>query len=122
MAGDVQVAVRLPTELVELLDAYVTEDRERSRSSVIREALRRILEAPAFTVRGDGVADWTDEFDRAVERVPEPWRGAAVDVRDTMRLAKLACISEFGLPVAQETVVQVTQAMLARAKAESDDV
>lgn len=111
-----QVAVRLPDELVELLDAYVTEDRERSRSSVIREALRRILEAPAFTVRGDGAVDWTDEFDRAVVRVPEPWRGAAVDVRDTLHLARLACVSEFGLPVAQETVVQVTQAILARAK------
>lgn len=54
MAGDVQIAVRLPKELVQLLDEHVGEDCERSRSSVIREALRRGLTAspPSPTNRG----------------------------------------------------------------------
>lgn len=117
MPDDVQVAVRLPGELIQQLDAYVAEDRERSRSSVIREAIRQLVEAPAFTVRGDGVADWTDEFDRLLDQVPERWKGAAVDVRDTLHVAKVACRAEFGIPVSQEVVLQVALAMLARSDA-----
>lgn len=34
--------------------------------------------------------DWTTDFDKRVVKVPIEWRGPAVDVHDTIKLAKLS--------------------------------
>lgn len=115
-ADSVLVEVRMPREVVRRLDAYVAEDRARSRSAVVCEALGNELEAPRVVVR-NGVADCSDEFDRLLPYLPSRWRDAAVDVRDTLHVAKVACRAEFGIPVSQEVVLQVALAILARSDA-----
>lgn len=53
-------------------------------------------------------------FDRALEtrKVPEPFRGAAVDVTDTTELAWLAATSIFGAAASPEHAIAMAELML----------
>lgn len=53
-------------------------------------------------------------FDRALEvrRIPEPFRGAAVDVTDTVNLAKDAAEAVFGAKATPEHAIAIATLML----------
>lgn len=114
----IQIAARLPVEALNQLDV-IAQDTGRSRSDVIEalvEKEARRLEKSAEG-RGEGGA-WNavDDFDRAVTSLSLPRLRmiAAVNVGDTLRLARLACESVFGVKaVPMASAVEVCRMMLA---------
>lgn len=58
--------------------------------------------------------DLDNPFDRALEarRIPEPFRGAAVDVTDTVNLAKDAAEAVFGAKATPEHAIALATLML----------
>ncbi len=70
-----QIAVRLPDELVEFVDALVASGDARSRASVVERALERelrlrIAERDATILRGGAVDDDLDALATWARRLP----------------------------------------------------
>lgn len=114
----IQIAARLPAEALNQLDS-IAQDSGRSRSDVIEvlvgQEAQRLERLPGS--RGEGSA-WStaDDFDRAVTNpdLPRLRAIAAVSVGDTLRLARLACESVFGVKaVPMASAVEVCRMMLA---------
>ena len=114
----IQIAARLPVEALNQLDS-IAQDSGRSRSDVI-EALvgqeaQRLERSPVGRAE-DGAWSTADDFDRAVTNpnLPRLRMIAAVNVGDTLRLARLACESVFGVKaVPMASAVEVCRMMLA---------
>jgi hypothetical protein len=114
----IQIAARLPVETLNQLDS-IAQDSGRSRSDVI-EALvgqeaQRLERSPVGRSEG-GAWSTADDFDRAVTNpdLPRLRMVAAVSVGDTLRLARLACESVFGVKaVPMASAVEVCRMMLA---------
>lgn len=114
----IQIAARLPVEALNRLDV-IAQDTGRSRSDVIEALVGQETQRLERSVAGraeNGTWNTMDDFDRAVTNpsLPRLRMIAAVNVGDTLRLARLACESVFGakaVPMAQ--AVEVCRMMLA---------
>lgn len=53
-----------------------------------------------------------NEFESSIGRIPEPFKGAAIDVTDTLDLAWKAVRSVFGDSATPEQAIRVTALML----------
>lgn len=114
----IQIAARLPVEALNQLDV-IAQDTGRSRSDVIEALVGQEAQRLERSVAGRAEnSTWNtmDDLDRAVTNpsLPRLRMIAAVNVGDTLRLARLACESVFGakaVPMAQ--AVDVCRMMLA---------
>jgi hypothetical protein len=104
----IQIAARLSPVALDQLDA-MAQERGRSRSDIIESLV-------STESHGSTTWDTTDAFDKAVAGpdVPNEWAQAAVAVCDTLRLARLACGSVFGLEARDDrkTAIEVCRMML----------
>lgn len=114
----IQIAARLPVEALNQLDV-IAQDTGRSRSDVIEALVGQEAQRLERSVAGRAEnSTWNtmDDFDRAVTNpsLPRLRMIAAVNVGDTLRLARLACESVFGAKaVPMAPAVEVCRMMLA---------